>query len=295
MACRIAVCLLLLVGTAGICHSQIAPAQPKQPHCSVVGDLRIIPFSSKVFHNTRMLRVWLPAGYGSPEHAVERYPVLYLNDGQDLFDACTSLFNSEEWGVDETTTALIQHGKIPPVIIVGIDNAGKRDRPKEYLPFPDDTLRPATPHVYGKDFPKFLVDEVMPFINRSYRTDPRPASTGLGGSSYGAGIAFYTVMRRPRRFGKLLLESPSLYAHDNYLLHRAGNFHQWPAKIYVGVGSINEPVDDVHRLKATLARQGLGGQRLLVNEEPEAGHNEKAWAQRFPRALEFLYGIQDAR
>jgi enterochelin esterase-like enzyme len=295
MACRIAVCLLLLVGTAGICHSQIAPAQPKQPHCSVVGDLRIIPFSSKVFHNTRMLRVWLPPGYGSPEHAAERYPVLYLNDGQDLFDACTSLFNSEEWGVDETTTALIQHGKIPPVIIVGIDNAGKRDRPKEYLPFPDDTLRPATPHVYGKDFPKFLVDEVMPFINRSYRTDPRPASTGLGGSSYGAGIAFYTVMRRPRRFGKLLLESPSLYAHDNYLLHRAGNFHQWPAKIYVGVGSINEPVDDVHRLKATLARQGLGGQRLLVNEEPEAGHNEKAWAQRFPRALEFLYGLQDAR
>jgi predicted alpha/beta superfamily hydrolase len=133
------------------------------------------------------------------------------------------------------------------------------------------------------------------FENGSYRTDPRPASTGLGGSSYGAGIAFYTVMRRPRRFGKLLLESPSLYAHDNYLLHRAGNFHQWPAKIYVGVGSINEPVDDVHRLKATLARQGLGGQRLLVNEEPEAGHNEKAWAQRFPRALEFLYGIQDAR
>jgi len=65
-----------------------------------------------------MLRVWLPPGYGSPEHAAERYPVLYLNDGQDLFDACTSLFNSEEWGVDETTTALIQHGKIPPVIIV---------------------------------------------------------------------------------------------------------------------------------------------------------------------------------
>lgn len=295
MACRITLSLLVLAGTAGIVHSPIALAQPKQPHCSVVGDLRIVPFSSNVFRNTRMLRVWLPPGYGSRDHAAERYPVLYLNDGQDLFDACTSIFNSEEWGVDEAATALIQQGKIPPIIIVGIDNAGKRDRPKEYLPFPDDTLRPATPHVYGKEYPRFLVDEVMPFIDGTYRTDPRAAVTGLGGSSYGAGIALYTVMRDPRRFGKLLLESPSLYAHDDYLLHRAETFDQWPARIYVGVGSINEPVDDVHRLQATLARQGVGGQRLLVIEEPGAGHDEKAWAQRFPRALEFLYGLRDKR
>lgn len=90
-----------------------------------------------------MLRIWLPPGYNSPDQHSERYPVMYLNDGQDLFDACTSIFNAQEWRVDETATALIQNGKIPALIIVGIDNAGKGDRPKEYLPFPDDTLRPS--------------------------------------------------------------------------------------------------------------------------------------------------------
>jgi predicted alpha/beta superfamily hydrolase len=287
---RIAVSAILLA--FGACSGEAQAGLPKQgiPHCSVVGELEVRPFSSKVFGNTRMLRVWLPPGYNRTEHRSQRYPVLYLNDGQDLFDACTSIFNPEEWRVDETATELIQSGKIPGLIIVGIDNAGKRDRPKEYLPFADDTLEPAVPSVHGKDYPRFLVDEVMPFINREYGTDPDPENTGLGGSSYGAGIALYTVMMRPGRFGKLLLESPSLYAHDDYLLHQADKFTRWPAKIFIGVGSVNEPVDDVHRLQATFGRHGLGSQRLLVVEQPGAGHNEDAWADRFPRALQFLYG-----
>src|SRR5579859_3085847 len=187
---------VMLAGMAWACENQFAFASQESPHCSVVGDLDVRPFTSRVFHNTRMLRVWLPPGYKSRDQRSERYPVMYLNDGQDLFDVCTSIFNPQEWRVDETATALIQSGRVPPLIIVGIDNAGKRDRPKEYLPFPDDTLRPATPKVYGKNYPRFLVDEVMPFIDRKYRTDPNPATTGIGGSSYGAGIALYTVMRQ---------------------------------------------------------------------------------------------------
>jgi len=283
------VCSVMLAGMTWACETQFAFAGQAPPHCSVVGDLDVRSFTSRVFHNTRMLRVWLPPGYKNPDQRSERYPVMYLNDGQDLFDVCTSIFSAQEWRVDETATALIQSGKIPPLIIVGIDNAGKRDRPKEYLPFPDDTLKPPVLRVRGKDYPKFLLDEVMPFINREYRTDPDPAKTGLGGSSYGAGIALYIVMKHPRRFGKLLLESPSLYAHDNYLLREADRFARWPDKLFIGVGSINEPVDDVHRLRDTLRRQGLGIQRLSVVEQPGAAHNEEAWAQRFPRALQFLY------
>jgi enterochelin esterase-like enzyme len=286
---RFTVYSVVLAGMAWACETQLAFAKQEPPHCSVVGNLDVRPFTSRVFHNTRMLRVWLPPGYNSSGQHSERYPVMYLNDGQDLFDACTSIFNPQEWRVDETATALIQSGKIPALIIVGIDNAGKRDRPKEYLPFPDDTLRPSVLRVHGKDYPKFLLDEVMPFINGEYRTDPDPAKTGIGGSSYGAGIALYTVMRHPGRFGELLLESPSLYAHDNYLLHEADRFTRWPEKVFIGVGSINEPVDDVHRLQDTLRRQGLGNPRLLVVEQPGAAHNEEAWAQRFPRALQFLY------
>jgi enterochelin esterase-like enzyme len=190
---RIGLTLLAVVIAAAI----YASARSEERHCSVVGNLQLLQFSSDVFHNTRMLRVWLPPGYDDAEQRDRRYPVLYLNDGQNLFDACTSQFSADEWAVDETATTLIESGKIPPLIIVGIDNAGKRNRPKEYLPFPDNTLQPPTPDVHGKDYPQFLIDEVMPFIERKYRIDPNPNATGIGGSSYGAGIALYAVMERP--------------------------------------------------------------------------------------------------
>jgi predicted alpha/beta superfamily hydrolase len=280
----------VLTATSWICISSFGGETTR---CSVVGNLQVVPFTSSVFHNTRMLRVWLPPHYDSLENHNRRYPVLYLNDGQNLFDACTSMFSPEEWRVDETATSLIDDGKIPPLIVVGIDNAGKRDRPKEYLPFPDESLRPPTTDVHGKDYPRFLVDEVMPFIERMYRIDERPIATGIGGSSYGAGIALYTVMERPGRFEKLLLESASLYAHDDYLLKRATTFKKWPARVFIGVGSVNEPVDDVRRLRTILQRRpGVG---LLFIASPGAGHNEKAWAQRFPDALEFLYGNDQAK
>jgi enterochelin esterase-like enzyme len=285
-ALRIATILL----AASFATIQIDSREQK-PKCSVVGHLVLEPLTSEVFGNTRMLRVWLPPGYDAKDHA-KRYPVLYLNDGQNLFDACTSMFSSDEWKADETATTLIERGRIPPMIIVGIDNAGKRARPKEYLPFPDETLTPATPDVRGKDYPRFLLEEVLPLINKDFRTDDRPAHTGLGGSSYGAGIALYTVMTHPDRFGRLLLESPSLYAHDDFLLHEAERFHRWPEKIFVGVGSFREPVDDVHRLAEILRRDGLGRDRLRVVEQPGAGHDERAWADRFPTALQFLYGSE---
>src|ERR1700689_2075464 len=157
-ALRIATILL----AASFATIQIDSREQK-PKCSVVGHLVLEPLTSKVFGNTRMLRVWLPPGYDAKDHA-KRYPVLYLNDGQNLFDACTSMFSSDEWRVDETATALIGGGKIPPMIFVGIDSAGKRDRPKKYLPFPDDALRPPPTDVHGKDYPHFLVDEAIPFI-----------------------------------------------------------------------------------------------------------------------------------
>src|ERR1700733_5750121 len=215
---------------------------------------------------------------------------MYLNDGQDLFDVCTSIFNAQEWRVDETATALIASGKIPPMIIVGIDNAGKRDRPKEYLRFPDEAMTPATPDVHDKEYPRYLLEEVITRVSKDFRTDDSPDKTWTGGSSYGAGIALYTIMSRPDRFGRLLLESPSLYAHDDFLLHEAERFHRWPAKIFVGVGSVQEPVDDVHRLMEILRRDGLGRDRLRVFKQPGAGHDERAWADRFPTALQFLYG-----
>src|SRR5579871_5610099 len=99
---------------------------------SATGDLRIHEFSSRIFHNTRFLRVWLPPGYDDPQNSERGYPILYLNDGQNLFEAGTS-FNGVEWQVDETADRLIRAGIVAPMIIVGIDNAG-RDRIREYMP-----------------------------------------------------------------------------------------------------------------------------------------------------------------
>ncbi|MGH9141707.1 MAG: alpha/beta hydrolase [Vicinamibacterales bacterium] len=265
-------------------------ATPAQSPCSVVGDLELVPFQSQVFANQRMLRVWLPPGYRAPQNRREKYAVLYLNDGQDVFNACTSVFNAQEWQADETATRLIESGEIQPLIIVGVDNAGKKNRPREYLPFPDDTLRPIVLDVHGQDYPRFLVDEVMPFINQRYRTKTDAPNTALGGSSYGAGIALYAAIMKPGRFGKLLLESPSLYAHDDYLIHLAESFHRWPSKIFIGVGTVNEPLDDVRRLEAILRKSGIRDDQLQVLSREGAGHDERAWAERLPIALRFMFG-----
>ncbi len=260
------------------------------PQCSVAGDLRILPFTSRIFKNTRMLRVWLPPQYDSPDHRADRYPVLYLNDGQNLFDVCTSMFSAQEWRVDETAGDLVARGVIRPLIIVGIDNAGRQGRAREYLPYSDETLQPRVDRVYGKYYPDFLVHEVMPFINAHFRVDPDPADTGLGGSSYGAGIALYTVMKERGRFGRLLLESPSLYAHHDFLLRVAARCRRWPERIYLGVGTVNEPAGDVDKLEGILRHNGVTGSRLDVVHQSGVAHNEAAWAQRFPAALQFLYG-----
>ena len=259
-------------------------------HCSVSGDLEIRSFSSKVFRNTRKLRVWLPPGYRNAEEQNRRYPVFYLNDGEELFDVCTSIFGGHEWHADETAASLIGNHAISPMILVGIDNAGKADRPKEYLPYPDETLTPPVRKVFGSRYPEFLLKEVMPWVNREYRTETDPEQTGLGGSSYGAGIALYTVMTHPNAFGRLLMESPSIYADDYHLLRIAKKVRTWPRRVFIGVGTVGEPLEDVAKLEKLLRGAGLGERRLCVVRTEGTEHNEDAWAKRFPDALQFLYG-----
>src|SRR5580698_3033882 len=96
------------------------------------GDLRLHEFRSRVFRNTRFLRVWLPPGYDDAENSGRHYPVLYLNDGQNLFEVASS-FAGVEWQVDEAADRLIREGVVPPMIVVGMDNMG-RERIREYMP-----------------------------------------------------------------------------------------------------------------------------------------------------------------
>jgi enterochelin esterase-like enzyme len=261
---------------------------------SATGDLRLHEFHSRIFRNTRFLRVWLPPGYDDAENAGRRYPVFYLNDGQNLFETSTA-FNGVEWQVDETADRLIREGVVPPMIIVGIDNTG-RDRIREYMPH--RSLHPMILRVQGTRYPAFLFKEVLPFIARNYRVAGGPENTGLGGSSLGALIALYTAAVRPGVIGRLLLESPSLWASNRQLIRQSRGVKRWPERVFLATGTAEagrrdkdqSVVDDVRELAAILGRAGLDPTRLRSLVDDGATHNEAAWARRFPEALTFLFG-----
>ncbi len=258
------------------------------------GDLRLHEFRSRVFRNTRFLRVWLPPGYDDAQAAGRLYPVLYLNDGQNLFESSTS-FTGVEWQVDETAERLIREGAVPPMIIVGMDNTGK-DRLREYMPH--RSMHPMMLRVQGRYYPDFLMKEVMPLVERNYRVATGPENTGLGGSSLGALIALYTAMVRPGVIGRLLLESPSLWASNRQAIRESRAVRVWPERMFLAAGTAEAGnsersrtvVDDVRELAAILRRAVLSERRLRLVIKEGAGHSESAWAERFPEALQFLFG-----
>jgi predicted alpha/beta superfamily hydrolase len=258
------------------------------------GDLLIHEFRSRIFRNTRFLRVWLPPGYDDPANQGRRYPIFYLNDGQNLFEPSTA-FAGVDWQADEAADRLIREGAVAPLIVVGIDNTGK-DRIREYMPH--RSLHPMMLRVQGARYPDFLTKEVMPFIGRNYRAASGPENTGLGGSSLGALIALYTAITRPGLVGRLLLESPSLWASNRQTVRESRATKSWPERIFLATGTAEagrkdrdrSVVDDVRELAGVLRRAGLNEKRLRLVIDEGASHNESAWARRFPEALAFLFG-----
>jgi predicted alpha/beta superfamily hydrolase len=275
------------------------PEQPENPApfiraSGATGDLRLHEFRSRIFRNTRFLRVWLPPGYDDRENEGRHYPILYLNDGQNLFEA-SSAFAGVEWQVDETAERLIRAGTVPAMIIAGIDNAGK-DRLREYMPH--RSMNPMMLRAQGRHYPDFLFKEVMPFVEQNYRVAAGPEETGLGGSSLGALIALYTAIVRPGKIGRLLLESPSLWVSSRQIIKQSRFVRIWPERIFLAAGTLEAAnaeksqsvVNHVQELAAIVRRAVLSEKRLRVVIQEGAGHSEAAWAQRFPEALQFLFG-----
>lgn len=262
----------------------------------VAGELRLHEFTSRIFRNTRFVRVWLPPGYDDPSNSGRRYPVFYLNDGQNLFEASSS-FTGVEWQVDETADRLIHEGRVPPMIIVGLDNTG-RERIREYMPH--RSMHPVIMRVRGHRYPNFLAREIMPFMMRNYRVATGPENTGLGGSSLGALISLYTAMASPGLVGRLLLESPSLWASNRQIIRDSRGIRQWPERIFLAMGTneVGRPerdrsmVDDTREFASILRRAGLDDKRLSIVVDEGARHHESEWARRFPQALSFLFGYR---
>jgi len=238
----------------------------------------------------RAIRVWLPPGF--PKKDV-RYDVLYLNDGQNLFGSGNPETGGPGWRADATAAELIASGTIAPLVIVGIDNGGDRARGVDYLPVPDPFE--AHPDPPGADrYLTFVLDDVMPYVERRYPVARGPAHTGFGGSSYGAASALYAAIAHPGVFGRLLLESPSVGVGNGVLLEQARTVHDWPERIDIGVGSEEgrgrpQPSEALSSLIQILRAAGLGDDRLRVVVQEGGRHNEDAWASRLPAALSFLF------
>lgn len=293
---RIGTLALLCAGL--LCTTPATAAdQPSSCRSTVSGDLRLHTLESRIFGNTRTIRVLLPPGYDAPGNESRRYPVLYMLDGQNLFDACLSDVSHQEWGVDETVYRLVAEKKIPPLIVVGVDHAGKH-RAHEYLPYKDFVGGPDMDEPAGKRFPDFLTSEVMPLVDGRYRTLQGQPNTGIGGSSYGGVASLYALLAKPGHFGYGLIESPTLWVGMGQPVRDTDPLIAMPARVFMAFGGkeAGDPaVSDkmiglVRRVEANFRAAGYDDSNIRVVIEPEALHSEPAWAARLPGALTFLFG-----
>ncbi|CAN5404332.1 hypothetical protein BH11ARM2_BH11ARM2_26570 [soil metagenome] len=257
---------------------------PDERVSSVTGELRIHSgFASKILGNERNLRVWLPPHY---EEEKRRYPVMYLNDGQNLFDGMTSFIPNQEWRADETAKTLIEAKLLPPMILVGIDNAGA-ERGDEYLP---------TRQKYGGKadlYGRFLIEEVMPFVDKTYRTKRGPKETGLAGSSFGGVVTAYLGLRHPEVFGRLGICSPSVWWDSRVLLKLVGAMpKKTDQRVWIDMGTAESDsgVADAQFLASIYVHKGWRrGKDLAYVVEAGKAHNEAAWAGRFDSMMLFLW------
>ena len=271
---------------------------------SVVGDLRIHEVRARALGPMpRTVRVWVPAGYDDPANTDRRYPVLYMHDGQNLFDAATAGFGME-WRVDETMTALIESGAIEPWIVVGIDHGGDRRVGEMTL----DGVEVRGETGYGGRYLSFLVDELIPWVEGEYRVLGGAEHRALGGSSCGGNITIQAMFDRPGVFSRVLIESPALWIGDGVLVRRvARHTGVLPDRMVVAMG--NREYGDAQRDAALVdaaeslrdAIQGLidagavgvgggGAPFLRYFEIVDAKHNEDAWGKRLPLTLRLLLG-----
>jgi predicted alpha/beta superfamily hydrolase len=262
-------------------------AGPFQPPHTLTGRFHLLrQFHSCVLDNERDVAIYLPPGY--VDDRTRRYPVLYMHDGQNLFDEVTA-FNGREWRLDETTEALINARRIAPLIVVGINHAGTA-RGEELTPTRDSRRRVggAAPR-YGR----FLLNELKPYVDAHYRTRPEREHTSTGGSSLGGLMALYLGFAATETFGRLMVMSPSLWWDRRKLLQeiRAGQ-EKLPVRIWLDAGTAegSGTLQNVRMLKNALVRRGWTlGHDLHYLEATGAGHTESAWAARAGAALTFLF------
>jgi predicted alpha/beta superfamily hydrolase len=238
--------------------------------------------------------VYLPPGYDASAAAGKRYPVLYMHDGQNVFDATTS-FTRVEWAADEAAERLIAARRIRPLIIVAIANTAARMN--EYTAARDEK------HGGGKgdEYLRFMVETLKPFIDRTYRTQPQRENTATAGSSLGGWISLYAVMKRPDVFGAAGVVSPALFWADRWIIRFVGDSKSdVRPRLWIDIGTAeamgNNAPDSMSpdaACRALVERLTQRGYRPESDFHFEVidggGHSEGDWAARFDRILVYLF------
>lgn len=260
------------------------PPAPPEPHRS--GRIDRLGAVASTHVAAREVQVWLPPGYA--DAGDRRYPVLYLHDGQNVFDDVAA---GAEWQVDETAQRLVSTGAIGPLIVVAVDSGP--DRIHDYTPTVDRMRlnRGGGLPAYAR----FLVDELKPLVDARYRTQPDRAHTAVGGSSLGGLASLWLALHEGATFGAALVVSPSVWWDDCFALR---DVQAWPAglphtRLWLDMGGAegDDPgraLAAARRLRDALRAGGWTDATLRYTEAHGAAHDEIAWAARVEGMLRHL-------
>lgn len=230
---------------------------------------------------TRRIAALLPHDYDRTD---KRYPVLYLQDGQNLYNEHAPFGN---WAVDKRLAVLAEEGR-HEVIVISIDHAEK-DRIMEFTPTYQTRLGMGD----GKKYARFLADTLKPYVDRHFRTLSGRWNTGIGGSSMGALISIYAGLMYPEVFSKLMVFSPSLWVAPNIPFHVLDLSPGFAMRLYLYAGGHESDtmVPNIENLIRALKKKGWNEShfKYKMTIDPNGKHNEACWGTAFPDAVRWLY------
>lgn len=247
-------------------------------------DIRIIgrEFSIPQLDRRRRVSVLLPWNYDQSDL---RYPVLYLQDGQNLFES-NAPFGT--WGLDRQLAIMAEKGQ-GDFILVAIDHGGK-ERIQEFLPYNS----PKWGAGLGRDYARFLAETLKPYIDSHFRTLPEREHTGIGGSSMGGLISIYAGVLYPQVYSRFMIFSPSLWISDRIYREPLRFHHLSPTRIYLYAGGKESKTmaPGAVRFKEIIEKRGFnpGTVQFRLEIDPEGEHNEARWGREFPKAASWLLG-----
>jgi predicted alpha/beta superfamily hydrolase len=245
----------------------------------------IAGFESQILGNVRDITVYLPPG--SDEKDDRHYPVLYMQDNQNLFDANRAYVPGNHWRLHEAADVAIGERTASPMIIVGVDHGGPA-RADEYTHVEDPKHKAGG---RASDYGRMLIEELKPMIDAKYRTLSDAENTAVGGSSLGGLVSLFLLIQHPEAFRRGAVMSPSIWWSNRAIIADFDAFQGKPSRLWLDIGGRegNEALRDARELRDHVQAKGWDEHTFRYYEDRRGDHSERAWAKRVRNALEFLF------